>query len=535
MKYYPMQMHLHTVHQPGASMESHIFNAAALGMKYIRFTDHDTRMGKSDKTVNTFDFTGGVLEYETEAGVSCGWQAIGDGALSAEEGNLLITSFGGTSGAKFFSKGQKHSRALLSEVTLTLGIESKLAAGSRIIIDILLSQRPPEHKEAHFLYVLGTPKAGRIPGVAYVNIDPRADGIYRLELSRDIEKFPEVGGLDNVFGTVSVSIEGEGTASLYKMEIESVYEYNELMLRQRALAAEIGEKWGVTPFVTSEISGAGQHKNCYSSSVPVINHGKGKVNEAEAIAHVLSFGGIFCYNHPFESSKYKRKAFSREELDAIVEYESARLAENAVFGASLMEVGFPHGRGLFTLADYLKLWDNLALRGVFITGDGDSDSHKSHRGWYNGNNFVSYIGVDDGEKHPIAESVFNDAMLSGRVYMGDPTVLKGEVTFRCLGAEMGSVIRAERDEYPITLSLESTSGICHVRIIENGECVSDECTHGGGYKKTYALHPCKYLSFARAEAYDANGRCVMLTNPIYFVGEEFDKPVPAARLVDGVK
>ena len=100
---------------------------------------------------------------------------------------------------------------------------------------------------------------------------------------------------------------------------------------------------------------------------------------------------------------------------------------------------------------------------------------------------------------------------------------------------MGSVIRAERDEYPITLSLASTSGICHVRIIENGECVSDECTHGGSYKKTYALHPCKYLTFARAEAYDANGRCVMLTNPIYFVGEEFDKPVPAARLVDGVK
>ena len=58
-KFYPMAMHLHCGHQPKASMESHIYNAASLGMEYIRFTPHDTRTGPVKYAVRTFDFTQG--------------------------------------------------------------------------------------------------------------------------------------------------------------------------------------------------------------------------------------------------------------------------------------------------------------------------------------------------------------------------------------------------------------------------------------------------------------------------------------------
>ena len=43
--YHPMHMHIHTCFQPGASMAAHMHNARALGMRYIWFTDYDTRTG----------------------------------------------------------------------------------------------------------------------------------------------------------------------------------------------------------------------------------------------------------------------------------------------------------------------------------------------------------------------------------------------------------------------------------------------------------------------------------------------------------
>ena len=60
-KYYSMAMHLHSCYQPGGSMESHIYNASLLGMKYIRFTDHDVRLGTLKSKVCGFDFTRGEL------------------------------------------------------------------------------------------------------------------------------------------------------------------------------------------------------------------------------------------------------------------------------------------------------------------------------------------------------------------------------------------------------------------------------------------------------------------------------------------
>ncbi len=55
--YYCMPMHLHTCHQPGSSMEAHIYNAQQLGMRYIRFTDHDTRVSRLKERLYHYDFT----------------------------------------------------------------------------------------------------------------------------------------------------------------------------------------------------------------------------------------------------------------------------------------------------------------------------------------------------------------------------------------------------------------------------------------------------------------------------------------------
>ena len=278
MKYYPMQMHLHSIHQPGASMESHIYNAYVLGMNYIRFTDHDTRTGPEKKRVNSFDFGMGELSYENEAGVSISLEPIGDATLEINGGALTVSG-GGRIGATLVTSGKKHTRAMLADVTLTLGLKHEMRANSRIIVDILLSQRPPEHKEAHLYYVIGEPLAAAPELTAVINIDTREDGVYRLYVSGDIAEHPELGGLDNVFGGVTVISEGEGSFTLDKLEIESIYGFNDLILRQRALADKVGERYGIKPFVTTEISGAGQHKNCFSTFVPVLDYSGKKITE----------------------------------------------------------------------------------------------------------------------------------------------------------------------------------------------------------------------------------------------------------------
>jgi len=532
LKYYAMPMHLHSIHQPGASMESHIYNAASLGMSYIRFTDHDTRTGRKSAPVESFDFSRGELKYYDHKDEMVGWDTVGDPSVSFENGELVLSSpLRDTVGISFFSEGKRHTFALLSDIVLTFGFTYKCAIDSRIVFDITLSQRPPEHKEAHYRYVLGKPSKKSSHLFKEVEM-PKPDGnVYRLHLSNDIEKELELGGLDNTFATVTVFVENDAVIRLSRFEIEHKYEYNDLVERQRALAEKVGEKYKVKPFVTTEISGAGQHKNCFTSSVPIINYYERnyKMSEEEACEYLRSHGAVFSYNHPFEADRYKRKAFTREEIENIIAYETESLSKSRVYGAAVMEVGFPEGRGLFTLEDYLRLWDNLSLNGVFITGDGDSDSHYSNRSWFDKNNFVTWISADDSLSFPISEEEFNKSLLSGNCYMGDPTRLLGEVSFFSGERLMGSVNRAYESEYEFTLKISGVNKGATVRFIKDGEPLNTETAEGGEYIKTVKASVEKEISFVRAELYDTDGRCIMLTNPIYFVAPQYRGFVPKER------
>ena len=530
MRYYPMHMHLHSVHQTPASMEGHIYNAHALGMEYIYITDHDSHTGLEKKSVMGFDFSRGVLEYESEAGPICGWRPLYECTPEVSVGAITVRSQGESVGLEFYSDGKRYQRALVTDVTLTLDFDHEIKRGSRIVIDILLSTRPPMCTEAHFRYVLGEPMEVTEELVAQKTLEPRTDGSYKLALSKDIGERAEIGGLDNAFRGISVTLDGAGEITLKDFKIDCVHQYNDAVVRQRALADEIGKRYGVKPFVTTEISGAGHHKNCYSTRVPVLDYSKGKITSEDAIANVLAHGGIFSYNHTFESPKYKRKPFTREELDGIVAYESESLIECRVHGAALMEIGFPMGRGLFTIADYLKLWDNISLAGIFITADGDSDSHSNKRSWYENNNFATWIAAPENLPFPIDEEVFCASLVAGNAYTGDPVFIGDGVRLTCLGADMGSVIESDGGEYPVSLSLGEIKTECTVRIIENGKCVKEEHAESG-YSTTYLAHPTDTVSFVRAEAYTPDGRCIMLTNPIYFVGKDFKGEIPTARKV----
>ncbi len=552
--YHPMQMHLHAGHQPGASIESHMYNAKTLGMQYIRITSHDSRTGPIAKPCNSFDFSRGALVYEDIPRGSCGWEEqFGEPSVVFEDGCMVLSASSDgvvytASGYGFKSSGKRHTVSLLSDLTLTFGFSFEAIGDARFVLDVRMSQRAPDHRPAHLRYVLGEITSADTPHTAEIPLIPSEDGLYRLHLTEDVQRADVreiVGGLDNAMDSVAVLIEtkngGRGVCRLSRFTIDTVYGFDDVVVRQREIAEEVGRRMGVKPFVTTEISAAGQHKNCYATWVPVINYAEHgySVTQAEAIAHVQKYGGIFSYNHPFEH--YKRSELSDEEKNFIVMRDAAAFIASKVWGATLMEVGFVGGRSGFGLKEHLRLWDLIGMGGVFITGYGDSDSHHSDRGWFSGQNFASWIAAPADAEFPVAETDFIDSMKTGRVYMGDPVFLKNPLDLTCEGKPMGSVLTVkDRDTAKRTLEFtsEQPDPDWTVRLIVNGECMQkfragDMLNGAGDLHITFDVRPTLPVNVVRAEMYNADGRCIMLTNPIYFVRTaEYADMIPDERLYD---
>jgi hypothetical protein len=542
MIYEPMHMHLHTCHQPGGSMEGHIYNASLLGMRYIRFTDHDTRTGRKSNPIEEFDFTLGEAVISDKRG-KYGFEFFGEPSVSLTDGKMKITHSCDNAeyhkaGAYFVSSGTKHTSTLIAEVTVTLGMRVKTVGDARIYLDVRLSQRPPEHKAAHLIYSFGNyPEEGQ--NTVRLPISEAEDGVYKLCLSDDMRDRWEIGGLDNVFDTLLITAEtrngGYAEIEIDSFKIDAKYGYDDVIVRQRAVADIIGKKYGVKPFVTTEISGAGQHKNVFSTAVPVINYEElgYKVTAREAVDHVKKYGGIFAYNHPFENDKYKKmRDLTRDEVELAVVNEAASLISKRLYGATLMEVGFTEGRGLFTLADHLRLWDIISLSGIFITGYGDSDSHKNHQSWFEGNNFATWIAVDEKLPYPAPEEEFIKSMKAGNVYMGDPVFLKSPLSFTSEDSPMGSVVFPREKTVKMSFKMKTPPPESTVRIIVEGRSFIEEKIGAcEDYSLDYEFEPEFSVSFSRVELYNKDGRCIMLTNPIYVVDrEEFRGDIPKERI-----
>lgn len=380
--YYPMQMHLHTCHQPGGSMEGHIYNAAKLGMEYIRFTDHDVRTGQKQYPVDNFDFTHKSLTINDGPKRSYGWNIIEDTfqvtnspVITFSEEELILTNppvvekSQRSSGIYFQSSGRRHTVSLIANVTLKIGIGilGNFIESDSLLLDVKLSQRPPNHIPAHMIYVIGKLPEINSQHTAVIPLDfntSESDVNYiTLPLSKDILDF-DIGGLDNVFDTISIIMKSSGCDNIecHISEFQIIAEsgFDDVIKKQRIIADNIGNRYGVKTFVTTEVTGAGHHKNCFSTSVPVINYFDKNYNitQAEAIEHILSYGGIFSYNHPF--SRFKAIA-SNSESCIIAEY-AAELIASGVYGASMIEIGFTRRTGRlpapisFTTMGFVKSW-----------------------------------------------------------------------------------------------------------------------------------------------------------------------------------
>jgi len=555
--YHPMHMHLHCCFQAGASMASHMHNANVLGMQYIRFTDHDTRMCRRKNPCNGFDFTKETLVVEDAPGCHCGWQEIyGEPELRLENASMVLSSHAPAGEKKwggygFQASDKRHSISLMCDVTLLLEMDVSISETSSVILDVRLSQRPPDHKPAHLYYVFGGAKVPDEPHSVLIPMEFSPDGIYRLTLSEDVQKEgirDVVGGLDNAFDTISILTEAwdEGVCEcrIRRFEIHAETFGQTVLDRQRTLAEEVGKRYGIKPLTTTEISGAGQHKNCFSGHVPIIDYSLHdfSVTQTEAVEHVNKYGGIFSYNHPLD--RYKRKKLTPEERNFILHRDAASFLASRLWGATLMEVGFVRGYGPFSFEDHLTLWDLLTLGGLFVTGYGDSDAHSSNINWFDGKNFVAYIAADEAIPFPVPEEEFISSMKAGRVYTGDPVYIKGQVSLTMDALPMGAVklvSHKDREKHEVVFRAEQCEKDWNVCVVINGERVmgfpaGEKTDENGTLSFSFSLSRSLPVNFARVEMYLPCGRCILLTNPVYLVSkEEFKGEIPLERLYQNDK
>lgn len=516
MKFYPIHMHLHCSHEPTASIGSHMSNALKLGIRHIWTTEHDTRMGKKKADIPVFVFPEEKLYSVLPNGAKAGFieSESNNGSYAFETTDtgiqLRITAKQGERESfTFHSQGKKHCDALFSRLSVQMDADIR----GKVYVEFILSAQPPTYTQAKMRYAIGV-STQKEENTQYLPLPSKENGVYNFPLYTDVSE--EIGGLDNALCSIRITVQDGGEMMFRSFRFIRERNFEQVRTEQKKIAKKVGEKWGVTAFVGFEVTGAGNHKNCFSTKVPVMDYAtlNYEVDNESAIAHIKQHGGIFSWNHPYTGY---RTELPKDEIKQTLAKE---LIENRVYGASLIEVGFPCGRDGFDASDYTWLWDQLSQNGVFITGDGDSDNHHAVAdGWIKGNNFCSFAGLDDADE-PTEEN-FVKAFSRGSVWLGDP-VLMQSVDFSSDGFPMGSIRVGKR--IPLRFFAKSNAKDGYAVCVINGKRSKTIPLKDGEVEYAFSLFATEKYNFARMEVYNADNRLIALTNPVYLVEDRKDLP-----------
>jgi hypothetical protein len=193
------------------------------------------------------------------------------------------------------------------------------------------------------------------------------------------------------------------------------------------------------------------------------------------------------------------------------------LIPSRAFGADLLECNAGQ------LGNFLPAWDILSAAGVYITGDGVSDSHTSQGGWFNGKNFVSWVWAKSKSQADLI-----DGFRRGEVYFGDPSQYHGEVMVDTAdGHRMGQVVATAAKRHPVRLRLTQLPEGARVRVVVQGAPVRESVARGT-FESTVDVDTAK-PTFVRVEAWQADGKPLVFSNPLYFRPEDMPAEAASAR------
>jgi hypothetical protein len=126
-----------------------------------------------------------------------------------------------------------------------------------------------------------------------------------------------------------------------------------------------------------------------------------------------------------------------------------RTLGNRAFGADLMEVGYVR-RGGCNIRDHLKIWDILTANGLFLVGNGVTDTHGGL--WSSTmlpNAFTTWVYSTGSE----ASSLI-DGLREGHAYFGNIFLWDGTFALKVGDARMGDRVEFGADSAPLTFQFE---------------------------------------------------------------------------------
>lgn len=498
MKHYLTQTHLHAGFENFASIRSHAMEAKEAGYDALFITEHDVRMNRMKGCIEEFRLQTAGAAGEQGTGWFDGEGEPGE-SVPYQEGFALKLVPG--KGYSFQSAGKKHQASLLAELTVTLELD--LPEDTAACIDFTLSQKPKGFEQQHLCYCLGGAK-----GYDWQKtIEWNREGRYEFPLSKDVLEFDPEFGQDNAFLSVTVTTDTEGY--LKGLFTQREYVAEDVRKRQRLLAKKISEAFGIAVFSGYEKT-PGHHMNCYSEKVPVVNYEEEGYETAKerGTAHLAEQGAVFSYNHPFQEWGKIPDCDHGQVINELIQ----KALETRLNGAQLMEVGFPRGRYGFSLEEHLYLWDQLGMKGLKLTGVGDSDSHDSKVGWRKGNNFGNWLRM----KLPRAQYA-EAALLAGRVCMGNPYRWKADWEFSVNGREIGQTLRmGEADTATARICFKGLAEPVRLRVMSGGEELYAAPIEDGRILELPVRRGKLHCCPVRLEVYaEEDGRCLFLTNPVY--------------------
>jgi hypothetical protein len=425
-------------------------------------------------------------------------------------------------------------RSLASNVKLSFAVFAN-AGDHAAAVRVDLSQQPPDMKAGAIYYVLteaadsdlkSIEDADAHTKVVRLPFQPESWNRVNVDVTRDADRL-QLGGIDNAMVAVSFGVLARGArARAFFDDYVIQHELQGEALRDvaRAMAARYQKEYGVINYVGQELSFQA-HMNPLGERVPMIDHLKhpAGLNARDTSAFVHANGGILSLNHIFGTNAPPPGVDTKdpESVRAFEDRRIGELTENRVYGADILEVGYP--TRVLPMTSFLRVWDALSGAGVDVVGNGISDTHGSVAGWYDGNNFISWVWTRSASMADIV-----DGFRRGDVYFGDPVQFKGTLTLTTSdGHRMGSVVVTKKPEHVVTVKIEGLPPGARARTVVNGKAGGDE-TPGRSTLERRVRVDTSAPAFVRVEAYTADGRPLVFSNPIYFRTDD-DGTISAAK------
>ncbi|MCP4201536.1 MAG: hypothetical protein GY769_06325 [bacterium] len=362
----------------------------------------------------------------------------------------------------------------------------------------------------------------------------------RTRMSFDLEEDAEhlIDGTDNTITSVQIRLGSrrgaEAALEIYGVELSSSDPEPDHQLKQiREFASAYAAEYGHAQHVGVEFFTEDDEYIHINAFLPAgaltgdLASGDETTwgDPAEFVRRVRQLGGVTSFNHLFGTTTGlgRRKQEERRSRARALD-----LLDNGAHGVDLLEVGYTR-RGGVGLEYHLRTWDRLTARGLYLYGNGVSDSHGSEWGpRMKPNHFATWIWSEG----PGADQLI-EAIRRGRMVFGDPFVDVGRFYFRVGDAEMGDRVAVRKEPQELRVAVEEWFEpanhrlyLVQARIRPQRERVlyMTGITQADYRREIVADEPLTVdvsrPCFLRLELYDIEGRPLRFTNPIVFDRKE---------------